>query len=97
MLTYKRDKTMQKAPSLTYHDADHSLSEEWTSRVLIVAHADRPPLKFFQYGAESGCVSGTTFHIYFSFSSTYSESSIMRSTTCSTGRPAKFLSTNSLT
>src|SRR6266436_2519281 len=38
----------------------------------------------------SGYVSGTALHMDFNFSSTYSESSIMRSTTCSTGRPAKF-------
>ena len=33
----------------------------------------------------------------FNFSSTYSESSIMRSANCSAGSPAKFLSTNSFT
>jgi hypothetical protein len=37
------------------------------------------------------------FHVDFNFSSTYSESSIMRSANCSAGRPAKFLSTNSFT
>ena len=44
-----------------------------------------------------GCVSGATLHVDFNFSSTYSDSSIMRSTNCSAGSPAKFLSTNSLT
>ncbi len=44
-----------------------------------------------------GCASSTTLHVDFNFSSTYSESSIMRSANCSAGSPAKFLSTNSLT
>ncbi len=43
------------------------------------------------------CLSGATLHVDFNFSSTYSESSIMRSANCSAGSPAKFLSTNSLT
>jgi len=46
---------------------------------------------------DSYCVPGTTLQVDFNFSSTYSESSIMGSATCSAGRPAKFLSTNSLT
>jgi len=44
-----------------------------------------------------GCASSTTLHVNFNFSSTYSESSIMRSANCSAGSPAKFLSTNSFT
>jgi hypothetical protein len=44
-----------------------------------------------------GCASSTTLHVDFNFSSTYSESSIMRSINCSAGSPAKFLSTNSFT
>jgi hypothetical protein len=38
-----------------------------------------------------GCASSTTPHADFNFSSTYSESSIMRSANCSAGSPAKFL------
>ena len=44
-----------------------------------------------------GCASSTTLQVDFNFSSTYSESSIMRSANCSAGSPAKFLSTNSFT
>jgi hypothetical protein len=44
-----------------------------------------------------GCASSTTLHVDFNFSSTYSESSIMRSANCSAGSPAKFLSTSSFT
>jgi len=33
--------------AVTYHDPDHSLSDERTGRVLIVVHADRLPMKFF--------------------------------------------------
>ena len=40
---------------------------------------------------------GANLHVVYNFSSTYNESSIMRSTNCSAGSPAKFLSTNSLT
>jgi hypothetical protein len=44
-----------------------------------------------------GCAASTTLQVDFNFSSTYSESSIMRSANCSAGSPAKFLSTNSFT
>jgi len=59
-------------------------SKIWAGELLIVVRA-------------RGCASSTTVHVDFNFSSTYSESSIMRSANCSAGSPAKFLSTNSFT
>ena len=61
--------------------AHNTTSESW-SHVLPFS-----PLKFFVIlwleKLHSGCVSGTTLYMDFNFSSTYSESSIMRSATCS--------------
>ena len=67
---------------------------------MIVVRANHLPIEIFVLLVLKELhlgVPGTTLHMDFNFSSTYSESSIMRSTTCSTGRPARFLSTSSLT
>ena len=57
----------------------------------ITASLSKTHVKFRSY------VCRATPQENFNFSSTYSESSIMRSAICSACMPAKFLSTNSLT
>jgi len=42
--------------AVTYHDPDHSLSEERSGRVLIVAHADRLPISSLSYGAKGNSI-----------------------------------------
>jgi len=64
------------------------------SRNVAMALSERSELVLLR---ARGCASSTTLQVNFNFSSTYSESSIMRSANCSAGSPAKFLSTNSFT
>jgi hypothetical protein len=65
----------------------------WKALTRSCEYAD---LAIDNNGAERS-LCGIAVHVDYNFSSTYSESSIMRSATCSAGKPAKFLSTNSLT
>ena len=72
-----------------------AMTPKANAHIQATARSTGEPLMLLRVAR--GCASSTTLQVDFNFSSTNSESSIMRSANCSAGSPAKFLSTNSFT